>query len=140
MKNKYSVTISLGSNVVNGHSNIQKAIDIIGNKFYLKKVSKIYKTEPFGNLNQPPFFNAIIIIETTFLPIKLLNILKKVEKKFNQKKKSQFWGKRIIDLDILYFEDFEIVSNKLIIPHEGVYNREYIKQILSTISENKLIK
>lgn len=133
MKSKYNVTIALGSNINEGYEIIKKVIDLISSKFYLRKASKIYKTQPYGNLNQPVFYNAIIIIETSFLPLKLLNYLKKIERKFNQKKKSQFWGKRIIDLDIIFFGDLEIVSNILIIPHEGVYKREFIKELLAKV-------
>ena len=70
----------------------------------------------------------------------MLNYLKSLEKKFNQKKKSNFWGQRIIDLDILYYDDLEIVSNLLIIPHEGIYKREYIKKILYSIQDKKAIE
>lgn len=129
---KYNVVfIGMGSNLGNREENIKKAILKIGELPHASIVatSSIINTKPIGKRDQPDFLNCIIRIETNFNAEKLLTQLKKIESDMGRIR-GEKWGPRIIDLDILFFND-EIVNTKnLQIPHPGILNRKFVLQLM----------
>ena len=127
--------LALGSNIGSRKKNLIKAHkSIIKNIGKIIKYSKIYETEPWGFNNQQKFLNQVIKIQTKHRPEELLNKLKKIEKKIGRIKSSK-WGERLIDLDILYFNDKIINSNKLIIPHQYLHKRKFVLIPLNDINK-----
>ena len=123
MHNAY---IGLGTNLGNLQKNLKKAkILIMERKIEIKKESSILETKPVDFLDQPDFLNQIIEIETGYSPKELLDILKDIEKKMKRKKTIPK-GPRIIDLDILLYDDIIFMSKDLIIPHSEIKNRKFI--------------
>lgn len=124
MSNAY---ISLGSNLYNPLNNIETAIKDINKIHYSKliKISSFYKTLPYGIINQPKYINAAVLLKTYLSPEILLKNLQKIEKIYNKEKKTQKWGPRILDLDILLFDNLIIKSKKLTIPHYDILNRSF---------------
>ena len=107
----------LGSNIGDRGQMLQDAILKIGEgvgKLILK--SLIYETEPWGVRNQPNYLNQVIQIETTFLPVELLEATLKIEKALGRERR-EYWGVRTIDIDILYYDALIIEIPILISPH-----------------------
>ena len=118
--------LSLGSNLKNKADNIFKATSFIENKIGpIIKSSKLYTTEPWGVKNQNKFINQVLSIETSLSPLDLLNECKNIEKKMGRIS-SRRWGERLIDIDILYYNDLILNFKKLSIPHPEIANRKFI--------------
>jgi len=87
--------------------------------------SSLYETEPFGKTDQNRFVNAVVQIDTALTPEKLLEALLKIEQDMGRVRKEK-WGPRIIDLDILFYEDRIIQEKALEIPHPGIPERSFV--------------
>ncbi|MCX8058037.1 MAG: 2-amino-4-hydroxy-6-hydroxymethyldihydropteridine diphosphokinase [Spirochaetes bacterium] len=141
MKEFYYVTLSLGSNTNNAKHYLNLAFKALQSYFEIVDNTGILKSEPFGYKDQNDFYNALLIIKTKYLPGKLLKILQNIERKLNKNKnKNIFWGERIIDIDIIKFEDFNIFSNNLTIPHPGLRDRKYLKILMEKLNKIELLK
>jgi 2-amino-4-hydroxy-6-hydroxymethyldihydropteridine diphosphokinase len=129
------VYIGLGSNLGDRSGNINKArLEILSMQdIKLIKESSIEETEPVDYLTQPLFLNQIILAKTVIPPEKLLKIFKSIEKKLGRKK-VVLKGPRIIDLDILLYDDLVFKSHKLTIPHPEIKNREFVLKHLLEIN------
>lgn len=123
-----SVFIGLGSNQENPAKQIQTATQTISNhpEIKLLKSSSLYSTKPYGHIqDQSDFINAVIKIETQLDCFKLFQVLKNIE--VHQKRvKTERWGPRIIDLDILAYENLVITTETLSIPHKDIANRSFV--------------
>ncbi len=132
------VYIGLGSNLGNREENCEKAIQLlIENGTSVSKRSSMFETEPWGIADQPKFINMVVEIETGLEPEKLLGILKNIERDAGRNP-SKRWGPRVIDLDILLYEDLIVNSPELEIPHPGTSEREFILKPLSEIAPDKI--
>ncbi len=128
------VYIGIGSNLGNRQENCLRAIELLQKKgIIVKKRSSLYETEPWGVKDQPLFLNMVIEIETVLKPKVLLKILKDVEKK-GGRGKSIKWGSRIIDLDILLFDNIVLNEDDLEIPHPLMHKREFVLRPLCEIA------
>ena len=96
-------------------------------------LSSIYETEPFGNKNQRDFLNAVLEIETSFRPGKLLEWLKFIERKVGRVNRGH-WAPREIDIDILLYDDLQIRLPWLQIPHPGLPHRQFVLMPLAEIA------
>jgi 2-amino-4-hydroxy-6-hydroxymethyldihydropteridine diphosphokinase len=129
------IFLLIGTNVGDLKSNLIKAQKHL-EKHDIKiiKKSKIYKTKPWGNNNQPEFLNMALEIVCNYKPIGLLYILKKIESSMGRKMTERRWGPRIIDIDILFYGRQTIKRKDLIIPHREFYNRRFAVKILADIA------
>jgi len=113
----------LGTNLGNLKENLQRAIrEMAKDDIKILKQSKIYKTKPWGKKDQPDFLNLALEVESTLTPQELLNRLKAIEEGM-KRQKTEKWGPRIIDIDILFYENQIINEPDLTIPHPQFYNR-----------------
>jgi 2-amino-4-hydroxy-6-hydroxymethyldihydropteridine diphosphokinase len=139
MSNLRKVYISLGSNKGDKFKNLQEAINAIHLKIgNISIISKVYKSPALGFVSDD-FFNACLILETQFKPHKLLKGLIAIEKSLGRirtKTKKKDYQARIIDLDILFFEDEIINTKTLQIPHPEMQKRKFVLQPLSDIAPN----
>ncbi|KUG04998.1 2-amino-4-hydroxy-6- hydroxymethyldihydropteridine pyrophosphokinase [hydrocarbon metagenome] len=121
------VYIGLGSNMGDRDSNLQEAINLINNILgvQVKDLSSIYLTEPWGNENQDDFLNQVILIGTNLEASELLEALKKIEIKMGRQR-TENWGPRIIDLDILLYGDDIVDFRDLKIPHPYAQQRLFV--------------
>ena len=119
--------IALGSNLHNPVYHLEKGMRQINHlpKTNIIKRSSLYKTKPLGPKNQPNFINAVIKIITNYKPIELLNALQDIENKHHRRRIKK-WGPRTLDLDILLFNQIEMVDERLIIPHPEMINRDFV--------------
>jgi 2-amino-4-hydroxy-6-hydroxymethyldihydropteridine diphosphokinase len=127
--------ISLGSNLGNKKENLLSAIELLKVRSGIKvaAISPFYRTEPVDYLDQDWFVNAAIKIETNLEPEQLLNVLKSIEVRLKQVKKSIRFGPRIIDLDIIYYGGMIVSTDELIIPHPRMHKRCFVLKPLCDI-------
>lgn len=128
-----SIILGLGSNVGDRLQNLQSAVDKLSKIGEIIKVSKVYETEPWGKTDQPAFLNACVKIECNLNPEDLLNKLKQIEKKIGRVERER-WGPREIDIDILFYDDIVIESQRLTIPHPLLHERAFVLVPLNDIA------
>jgi len=130
--------IGIGSNLGHRKQNCEKAIGLlIENHITVMKRSTMLETEPWGIKDQPKFINMALTIDTILEPENLLNLLKKIESAVGRTQTSR-WGPRIIDLDILLYDNLIINTNTVQIPHPGIKERDFVLRPLSEIAPDKI--
>lgn len=128
------VYIGLGSNLGDRHRNCLRAIELLRqNGLIVAKQSSMHETEPWGVTDQSEFVNMAAEVVTDLAPIKLLELLKKIEKDMGRQDTIK-WGPRIIDLDILLYDDIILNTDSLTIPHLLMLEREFVLAPLSEIA------
>lgn len=127
--------IGLGSNVGNREDFIQQAIKALAQLEHTQvmQVSSLYETEPLEYPDQHWFINAVVQIETSLPPDKLLTGLQAIEEHL-QVERSIRWGPRTIDLDILLYDDEIVCSSRLQIPHLRLHLRTFVLVPLAEIA------
>ena len=129
--------IAIGSNLGTPKKNCIEAIDIISSSPGIKTISKssFYQTAPVGNTEQNWFINSVIKISTQLNPDILLAVLLEIESKMGRIRKEK-WGPRIIDLDLLFYDNLIIKIKDLTLPHPEIQKRNFVLQPLNEIEEN----
>jgi 2-amino-4-hydroxy-6-hydroxymethyldihydropteridine diphosphokinase len=132
-----NVYISLGSNLGNKQSNLDKAIDQLQQRAgVVRQKSTIYQTEPWGYASFNNFLNQVVHVTTDHTPSQLLTILLKIESDLGRQRVSEGLQDRVIDLDILFFDDQVISSDKLKIPHPRLHERLFMLEPMAEIAPN----
>ena len=132
------VYIGIGSNLGNREENCEKAINLISQKgIEVLKRSSFYETEPWGVKEQPKFINAALEVETDLEPEELLKTIKGIETDIGRVSGIR-WGPRLIDFDILLYNDLTVKTDNLEIPHPGVKDRGFVLMPLSDIAPEKV--
>jgi 2-amino-4-hydroxy-6-hydroxymethyldihydropteridine diphosphokinase len=120
------VYLALGSNIGDRERNLQEAVQLLGESgVQAGKMSSIYETEPVDFLDQPWFLNAVLEAETQLSPVQLLAALRSIESRMGSKK-AFAKGPRLIDLDILLFDDVRMETPELQIPHPRMLQRNFV--------------
>ena len=131
-----TVYIQLGSNIGERESFITKSMhkveDDIGK---IITASSIFETTAWGNENQNNFLNSVIEIKTPFDAFTILQKSQEIENSMGRKRKEK-WGKRTIDIDILFCNNEIINTKELIIPHPLIQQRKFVLVPLSEIAPN----
>lgn len=128
------VYLGIGSNLGRREENCLKAIQILAEKgIKLRKASGLYETEPWGVEDQPNFINLAVEVETDLLPEGLLKVIKEIEKEMGRAETFR-WGPRMIDIDILLYDDLIYDSQDLKIPHPLMHERDFVLMPLSDIA------
>ncbi len=120
-----SIFLSIGTNEGNRKENIRKALCELTKFCKILKISKFYKTIPYGYKDQKNFINFALEIETKFSPFEFLKVCQNIELKLGRKREIK-WGPRTIDIDILFWNDSIIDTEELKIPHYDLPNREFV--------------
>jgi 2-amino-4-hydroxy-6-hydroxymethyldihydropteridine diphosphokinase len=101
--------------------------------------SSLYSTAPVGYAEQPRFLNAVVTLETELTPFQLLGALLKIEREFGRDRLSAIPnGPRVLDLDILLYDDFVIGGSSLVIPHERFHERAFVLVPLNEIAAHAI--
>jgi len=129
----HQVYLGLGSNLGNRKNNLEEAIRQISQFAAIKKTSSTYETEPWGLKDQPKFLNQVLFVESTLGPNELLSLLKNIEQQMGRKKSVRF-GPRIIDVDILFYDDDVMNTPNLTIPHSHLTERAFVLVPLAEIA------
>lgn len=132
--------IALGTNIEPRHTHLTEAIDSLVNHdaIHVIKKSAIYETAPVGYLDQAYFLNMVLEIETSLLPLELLDDCQRIEKQLGRERHIRF-GPRTIDLDILTYNDEKMTTDRLIIPHPRMQERAFVLVPLAEIAPELII-
>jgi 2-amino-4-hydroxy-6-hydroxymethyldihydropteridine diphosphokinase len=121
----HTIYLSLGSNLGDRAQNLRSAIRHLVPKIHMISQSSIYETEPWGYPDQPTFLNQVIKADTSLEPAALLAFLKETEVLMGRQETFRF-GPRLIDLDILFYDDLILDTPILTIPHPRIAERAFV--------------
>lgn len=119
------ILIALGSNLGDRGGYLAKAIQKLEPEIHLLSESSIYETEPWGHKEQDPFLNQVIRAETALLPHAVLRKLKSIESELGREKTIRY-GPRVIDLDLLFYDNLVLSTEALKIPHPQLAKRAFV--------------
>ena len=125
MKLQHQILLALGTNLDDRLANLRAALDALPPEVVLLDESKIYETPAWGFEDQPTFLNMAIKGETDLEPEALLKHLKLLETQLGREP-SFHWGPRLIDIDLLFYDDQILNTPELSIPHPGVPARSFV--------------
>ncbi len=130
-----NVYLGLGSNLGDREENLGKAIDALNDfdEIEVTRRSRVLETEPYGKTDQPEFLNMCVEIDTRMSPLSLLETVLGIEHSLGRVRE-EVWGPRIIDIDILLYEDLEIELDDLSIPHKEMQKRSFVLEPLAEIA------
>lgn len=134
--NTHMVYLGLGTNLGDKRKNLNDAIRMLENLVgEVEKVSSVIETEPEGFKSDNMFLNAVVKVRTALSPFELLDITQDVEKSLGRKEKSSngIYHDRVIDIDILLYDDINISTPRLVIPHPRMAQREFVMTPLAEI-------
>ncbi len=130
-----NIFIALGTNLGDRHANLDMAITALGMNIDIDKQSKIYQTDPMYVTDQPAFLNMAIAGVTNMTPHQTLDFLKTIEDELGRKQTFKN-GPRVIDLDILYYDNILQDDDDLIIPHPRISERDFVLRPMADIAKN----
>ena len=119
------IYLALGANLGNREASLHLAQASLAPQVHVLAASPIYETAAWGYLDQPPFLNQVLQVETGLSPIDLLAHLKQIEDAMGRKANFRY-GPRLIDLDILFYHDEVINLDGLVIPHPRLTERAFV--------------
>jgi 2-amino-4-hydroxy-6-hydroxymethyldihydropteridine diphosphokinase len=124
----------IGGNVGNRHENLEKAAQLIDEQAgRIVNRSAVYETEAWGKNDQPAFLNQVLEIEARYQPQPLLDAILQIEQGMGRERKEKY-GPRTIDIDILLYDDIELDTDKLVIPHPQLHLRRFALSPLAEIA------
>jgi len=132
------VYLSLGSNLGDRAGNLRMAMQRMQESISIEKQSGIYETPPWGVLDQPAFLNQVVRGSTSLPPGKLLVFLKRIEREMGRKPTFRY-GPRVIDLDILLYDDLQLERPRLTVPHPRLVERAFVLVPLAEIAPHLVI-
>ena len=122
---EHIVYLALGSNMGNRLANLKAAITNLTPQMSVKKKSSVYETPPWGFTDQNAFLNQVVMAETYLNPEALLAHLKRLEVALGRVPSFEN-GPRLIDIDILFFDDVVMDKPSLVIPHPRLQERAFV--------------
>ena len=125
----HKVYLSLGSNLGHKEENIRKAIELIGERVGLVlRQSSLISTEPWGFESDNRFVNAAVLCETVLSPREVLLATQQIERELGRTHKSVggHYADRLIDIDILLYDDLRVDEPDLQIPHPLMLKRDFV--------------
>lgn len=130
------IFIGLGSNLGDRLQNLRRAVDELGARgVSCVMASSVYETAPVGKEEQPDFLNAVIEVETSLTPEELLSVCMEVERVLGRVRVER-WGPRVVDVDVLLYDDLRIESEMLVVPHPRLFERRFVLAPLVEIAPN----
>lgn len=128
------IGLGFGSNVGDKVDNVRRAMARIfsGAEIAFVAASSIWRTAPWGYLDQDWFANACAVGRTDLSPEEALGFTQGVEEALGREETFR-WGPRVIDVDILYLGDAKVASQRLIVPHKEMFNRAFVLTPLAEI-------
>lgn len=129
--------ISLGSNMGDKVDSLKHAVALLNKHEAIEvtAVSSIYDTDPVGYEDQDVFMNIVVAVETTLLPIELLDVCQSIEEELKRVRIVR-WGPRTMDLDIVLFDDQVMDTERLVIPHPRMHERGFVLVPLAEIKKD----
>ena len=120
--------IGLGANLNDPIAQVKTALQELAklDKTKLVASSKIYTSKPMGPADQPDYVNAVALLDTELTPHQLFDYTCEIELNHGRVRNGEHWGPRILDLDVLLYDQLQISEETLTIPHYGLKEREFV--------------
>ena len=130
--------MALGSNLGDRAAHLQAGREALGALpgTRLLAASAIEETAPLGGMDQPPYLNQMVLLETDLEPRALLRALQSIERR-EGRQRTEHWGSRTLDLDIVRFGDRRVSEADLIIPHPELPNRDFWRRELAELNSDE---
>lgn len=125
--------LGFGSNLGDKSENLRNAIERLPLSILVTEVSPVYETEPMLVTDQPRFYNLVLGAETELLPQEVLAEVKHIEYEMGREEGVRY-GPRLIDLDILFYDDLVLESLELTVPHPRIAERAFVLAPLADIA------
>ena len=125
----HTAYLSLGTNLGDKEKNLLSAISEIERRIGpIRTQSAFLATEPWGFESEHTFLNAAVCVETRLAPLDLLHVTQQIERDLGRTHKSVGgqYHDRIIDIDILLYDDLHLATKELTIPHPHMYERDFV--------------
>ena len=131
----HQLFLGTGGNLGNKQANFDKVYTHIQNELgTILKCSQVYETAPWGFETDDLFWNQVLLVETQFSPVEVLERIAKIEAVFGRKRTGEGYTSREMDIDILYFDDLILETESLTIPHPLLYKRLFVLVPLAEIA------
>ncbi|MBD3626749.1 2-amino-4-hydroxy-6-hydroxymethyldihydropteridine diphosphokinase [Cyclobacterium sp.] len=121
----HRVVLSLGGNVGDRLALIRKAMELLVKKMKLLHASQIYETAAWGGNSEAAFLNQVLVLHTSMEAEATLDFIQEIENRLGRKRVLK-WGDRTMDIDILYFDNSIIHTDRLQVPHRLMLSRNFI--------------
>ena len=120
--------IGLGSNLADPVAQVQQAFAALARLPDSRLVgrSSLWRSTPMGPADQPDYVNAVAMLETGLAPLDLLDALQAIEQEQGRVRDGTRWGPRTLDLDLLLYGETTMNDTRLIIPHPGLCERDFV--------------
>ena len=125
----HQVYLGLGTNLGDKEANLKAAVEEIGKRVgEVTSLSAFHVSEPWGFTSEHTFLNAVCRVLTDFLPMEVLRLTQDIERSLGRLKKSVngHYSDRLIDIDILLYDDLRIATPELTIPHPLMWQRDFV--------------
>ncbi|MGO8738501.1 2-amino-4-hydroxy-6-hydroxymethyldihydropteridine diphosphokinase [Rhodoblastus sp.] len=128
------IGLGLGANLGDPEENLRRAVAALRDAgVAFDALSSLYATPPWGVTDQPDFVNACALARTSLAPLDLLDLLKATERALGREE-TRRWGPRIIDIDLLFYDDLNWRDESLVLPHPGLLQRAFVLVPLAEIA------
>jgi 2-amino-4-hydroxy-6-hydroxymethyldihydropteridine diphosphokinase len=131
------IYLALGSNLGDRSANLLAAIAALPPAVRLLALSPVYETSPWGLTAQPAFLNMALKGETALAPVELLKHLKLLETGLGRQPAVR-WGPRLIDMDILFYDELILATPELTLPHPHLHERAFVLVPLADLEPDLL--
>lgn len=131
------VYLGLGTNLGDKKNNLNRAVGLIRERIgEVSACSSFYETEPWGFESENTFLNAAVCVETSFSPLEVLHITQRIECEMGRVRKSSggIYHDRIVDIDLLLYDDLIINTPELTVPHPLMTQRDFVMKPLVEIA------
>ncbi|MPZ56956.1 MAG: 2-amino-4-hydroxy-6-hydroxymethyldihydropteridine diphosphokinase [Rhizobiales bacterium] len=134
--------LALGGNIGDARPTLDRAVAMLceAGDVRLVAASSDYRTPPWGVVDQPPFINRCLVVETALPPIALLERAQAVELMLGRdRSRERRWGPRTVDIDILAYDDLVLDEPRLTLPHPRLCERAFVLVPLAEIAGDRVI-
>ncbi len=133
-----TVFLITGGNIGDRLENLQKAAELVAERIGgIEKSSEIYETEAWGITDQPAFYNQVHVVKTNFSAREVLDSILKIEEEMGRKRTIKN-AARIIDIDILFFNEETVNEQNLKIPHPHIADRRFVLLPLNEVAPHMI--
>ncbi len=129
----HTIYLALGTNLGDRSANLRAALNALPPEVKVITESKVHETPPWGYVDQPAFLNMVIQGETSLTPEALLKYLKQLEQQLGRVQSFR-WGPRLIDIDLLFYDDLILETDSLSVPHPRLHQRAFVLDPLVEIA------
>ncbi len=120
------IFLGTGTNLGDRLDNLRSANQLIEEQVgAILRASSVYQTEAWGITDQPTFYNQVLLLDTVLKPLLLLNAILDIEIQMGRIRKEK-WGSRLIDIDLLFYNQLQVYSSELMLPHPFIAERNFV--------------